>query len=69
LYESKYVETFCEEKDPGHFSREFESEEECLKTMKSEYNGATWSKLGDWKKAGRIPQHYILPKYKDIVAD
>lgn len=62
------METFCEEKDPGHFSREFESEEACLEAMKSEYDGAKWNKFGGWKSDGRIPQHYILPKYKDIVA-
>ena len=63
------METFCEKRDPGHFSREFDSEEACLAAMKSEYDGAVWKKLGGWNSNGRIPQHYILPKYKDIVAD
>lgn len=63
------METFCEKRDPGHFSKEFESEEACLLAMKSEYDGAEWKKFGGWKLEGRIPQHYILPKYKDIVAD
>lgn len=63
------METFCEKRDPGHFSKEFDNEEDCLAAMKLEYDGAMWNKFGGWKIDGRIPQHYILPKYKDIVAD
>ena len=36
--------------------------------MKSDYDKAKWNKLAAWKAGGSIPQHYILPKYKDIVA-
>ena len=63
------MKTFCEVADPGHFSREFECEEDCLAAMKSEYDGARWNKFGGWSLRGRVPQHYILPKYKDIIAD
>ena len=33
------------------------------------YNKASWKSFGGWNISGCIPQHYILPKYKDIVAD
>ena len=50
------------------FRRSLESEEACLLAMKSDYDKAKWNKLAAWKAGGSIPQHYILPKYKDIVA-
>ena len=68
LYEEKYKTTFCEELDPVHFSKEFDEVDECLECMKSEYDGAVWKKLGRWDHKGTIACHYILPKYKDIVA-
>jgi hypothetical protein len=69
LYEAKYLKTFCEEIDPGHFSCDFENEDDCLKAMKLAYNGGKWKTLGGWRERGQIPQHYILPKYKDIIAE
>jgi hypothetical protein len=69
LYEAKYLKTFCEETDLGHFSCDFESEDDCLKAMKLAYSGGKWKTLGGWREHGQIPQHYILPKYKDTCID
>ena len=37
--------------------------------MWTSYSKAEWKEFGGWNENGAIPQHYILPKYKDIVAD
>ena len=39
------------------------------KFLRDSYNKAEWRGLGSWNDTGCIPEHYILPKYKDIVAD
>ena len=49
----------------------------CMSTKKMQtnlcglklYAEALWKDCGGWNKNGAIPQHYILLKYKDIVAD
>jgi hypothetical protein len=68
LYETKYTAAFSVESDPTHFSREFESADKCLECMSDEYAGGIWSGIGSFNPGGVIPMHYILPKYKDIVA-
>ena len=40
-----------------------------MKFLWDSYNTATWKLFGGWNQVDCIPQHYILPKYKDIIAD
>ena len=47
----------------------YDSVEEAEKFLRDSYNKAEWRGMGNWNDSGCIPEHYILPKYKDIVAD
>jgi hypothetical protein len=67
LYGQKYRTAFSEIIDPGHFSQEFDTEEQCLLEMKHVFDKNGWQKLGSWVDHGDIPMHYILPKNKDIL--
>ena len=69
LYKQKYVEAFSELVDPAHFEQVYDSVEMAEKFLRDSYNKAGWRGLGSWNDTGCIPEHYILPKYKDIVAD
>ena len=66
LYYEKYITTFGHEADPVHFEVRHDSEENALCAIKSEYKKASWSMMGKIAN-GSIPQHYMLPKYKDII--
>ena len=55
--------------DPAHFERVYASVEEAEKFLNDSYAKAGWKGMGGWNSSGCIPEHYILPKYKDIVAD
>ena len=46
-----------------------DSVEEAEQFLQDSYDKAGWKVLGGWNSSGCIPEHYILPKYKDIVAD
>ena len=52
-----------------HWGVAVPSEEEAKQFLWTSYSGAVWRGFGGWNKNGAIPEHYILPKYKDIVAD
>ena len=69
LYEQKYVEAFSELVDPAHFEQVYDSVEMAEEFLRGSYNKAEWRGLGSWNDTGCIPEHYSLPKYKDIVAD
>ena len=43
--------------------------EEARQFLWTLYSQAVSEEFGGWNKNGAIPQHSILPKYKDIVAD
>ena len=63
------MEAFSELVDPAHFEQVYDSVEIAEKFLRDSYNKAEWRGLGSWNDTGCIPEHYILPKYKDIVAD
>jgi hypothetical protein len=69
LYKEKYIAAFSETSDPNHFVKVYDDEDEAVKFLWDSYNKASWKSFGGWNMSGCIPQHYILPKYKDIVAD
>ena len=69
LYKEKYIAAFSETSDPNHFVKVYDNEDEAVKFLWDSYNKASWKSFGGWNFEGCIPQHYILPKYKDIVAD
>ena len=69
FYKEKYIAAFSEERDPTHFQQVYDTEEEAKQFLWTSYSEAVWKEFGGWNKNGAIPQHYILPKYKDIVAD
>ena len=46
-----------------------DSVEEAEQFLQDSYDKAGWKVLGGWNSSGCIPEHSILPKYKDIVAD
>ena len=43
--------------------------EEAETFLRDSYDKAGWKGMGGWNSSGCIPEHYILLKYKDIVAD
>ena len=63
------MEAFSEHVDPAHFERVYDSVEEPEQFLRDSYEKAGWKGLGSWNRSGCIPEHYILLKYKDIVAD
>ena len=63
------MEAFSELVDPAHFEQVYDSVEMAEKFLRDSYNKAEWRGLGSWNDTGCIPEHYILPKYKVIVAD
>ena len=69
MYGEKYAAAFSEQSDPAHFEKCFDSEEECVAAMRKDYKSVNWRYFGDWDYSGSIPEHYIMPKHKDIVAD
>ena len=69
FYKEKYIAAFSEESDPTHFQQVYDSEEEAKQFLWTSYLKAEWMEFGGWNENGAIPQHCILPKYKDIVAD
>ena len=68
LYE-QYVEAFSELVDPSNVEPVYASVEEAEQFLRDSCEKAGWKGLGSWNSSGCIPEHYILPKYKDIVAD
>ena len=69
FYKEKYIVAFSEESDHTHFQQVYDTEEEAKQFLWTSYSKAVWREFGGWNENGAIPQHYILPKYKDIVAD
>ena len=67
--QEKYRTAFCDAADPAHFTEAFQTEEEAMQHLQSEYEKASWKHLGRFHQYGTIPMHYQLPKFKDIVAD
>ena len=65
----KYVDAFSELVDPAHFEHVYDSVEEAEQFLRDSYDKAGWKKLGGWNNSGGIPEHSLLLKYKDIVAD
>ena len=65
------MEAFSELVDPAHFEQVhvYDSVEAAEKFLQDSYNKAGWRGMGSWNDSGCIPEHYILPKYNDIVAD
>ena len=55
--------------DPAHFEQVYDSVEEAGQFLRDCYDKAGWKGMGSWNDSGCIPEHYILPKHKDIVAD
>ena len=69
FYKEKYIAAFSEESDHTHFQQVYANEEDAKQFLWTSYSKAVWKEFGEWNKNGAIPQHYILPTYKDIVAD
>ena len=69
LYEKKYIATFSELAHPEHFERVFESVQQAEEHLRSEYDSAAWKVLGQYADKSKLPEHYTLPKYKDVIAD
>ena len=63
------MEAFSELVDPAHFEQVYDSVEEAEQFLRDSYGKARWRGMGSWNDAGCIPEHCIIPKYKDIVAD
>ena len=63
------MDAFSELADPAHFEQVYNSVEEAGKFLRDSYDKAGWKGMGGWNSSGCIPEHYILPKYKDIVVD
>ena len=57
--------------DPAHFEQDlvYDSVEEAEKFLRDSYDKAGRKGMGSWNSSGCILEHYILPEYKDIVAD
>ena len=55
--------------DPAHFERVYALVEEAEQFLRDSYDKAGWKGMDGWNNSGCIPEHYILPKYKDILAD
>ena len=64
FYKEKCIAAVSKESGPTHFQQE-----EAKQFLWTLYSKAAWKEFGGWNGNGAIPQHYILPKYKDIVAD
>ena len=60
---------FSKASDPTHFAKVYDSEDEARQFLWNSYTSASWKSFGGWNQFCCIPQHYILPKYKDIIAD
>ena len=71
FYKEKYIAAFSEESDPTHFQQVHDSDEEANQFLWTSYPKAVhvWREFAGWNENGAIPQHYILPKYMDIVAE
>ena len=72
FYKEKSIAAFSEESDPTHVQQVYgtnDSKEEANQFLWTSYSKAVWREFGGCNENGAIPQHYILPKYKDIVAD
>ena len=69
MYNEKHVAAFSEASDPIHFANVYDTEDVAKQFLWDSCSKATWRSFGGWNKFGCIPQHYILHKYTDIVAD
>ena len=69
MYEKKYIAMFCEKLNPSLFEKRFDSLEEAEDWLCHESERARWGDMGTWFVDGKVPEHYILPKYKDVIAD
>ena len=63
------MEAFSELVDPAQFEQVYDSVEEADQFLRDSFDKAGWRRMGSWNDSRCIPEHYILPKYKDIVAD
>ena len=65
------MDAFSELVDPAHFEQVYDSVEEAEQFLRDSgcYDKAGWKGMAGWNSSGCIPEHYILPKYKGIVAD
>ena len=71
FYKEKCIAAFSKESGPTHFQQVYDSEEEAKQFLWTLYSQAVWKEFGGWHENGAtvaIPQHYILPKYEDMVA-
>ena len=68
FYKEKYIAAFSEERDSTHFQQVHDSKEEANQFLRTSHSQAVWKESGGWHENGAVPQHYVLPKYKDIVA-
>ena len=59
---------FCEKLNPDAFERVFNSVDEAEAWLRQSQDGSVWGELGTWNDDGCLPEHYILPKYKDVIA-
>ena len=48
---------------------EYASEADAVDSMRHHYVAKGWEKFGGFYGNGGLPVPYILPKYKDVVAD
>ena len=69
MYEKKYLAMFCEKLNPSLFEKRFDSLEEAEDWLCHESERARWGDMGTWFADGKVPEHCILPKYKDVIAD
>ena len=60
---------FCEKLNPSLFEKRFDSLEEAEDWLCHESERARWGDVGTWFEDGKVPGHYILPKYKGVIAD
>ena len=60
---------FCEKLNPSLFEKRFDSLEEAEDWLCHESERARWGDMGTWFADGKVPEHYILPKYKDVIAN
>ena len=67
FYTEKYTAAFSEESGSTHFQQVHE--EKATQFLWTLYLKAGWKEFGGWNENGAIPQHCILLKYKDILAD
>ena len=68
---SMWVHAFSELVDPAHFEQchVYDAMQEAEQFLRDSYGKAGWKEMGIWNHFGCIPEHYILHKYKGIVAD